>query len=76
MSNTIPPTCAGRPRRLRDAARRLDRGRVTAGGKHFPVGAGMIETAENLRREYQIPAEQDEYALRSHQRAAAAWDEG
>ena len=33
----------------------------------------MIETAENLRREYAIPREeQDEFALRSHQRAAAA----
>ncbi|HPU53055.1 MAG TPA: beta-ketoacyl synthase N-terminal-like domain-containing protein, partial [Burkholderiaceae bacterium] len=32
----------------------LARGRVTAGGKHFPVPGGMIETAENLRREYKI----------------------
>ena len=33
----------------------------------------MIETAENLRREYSIPRdEQDELALRSHQRAVAA----
>jgi acetyl-CoA C-acetyltransferase len=33
----------------------------------------MIETAENLRRDYAIPREeQDEFAVRSHQRAAAA----
>ncbi len=51
----------------------LARGRVTAGGINFPVPGGMLETAENLRREYAIPrAEQDEYAVRSHQRAAAA----
>ncbi|MGZ4568709.1 MAG: acetyl-CoA C-acyltransferase, partial [Blastococcus sp.] len=37
----------------------------------------MIETAENLRREYKISREeQDEYAVRSHQRAAAAADSG
>ncbi|MFI5952992.1 acetyl-CoA C-acetyltransferase [Cryptosporangium sp. NPDC051539] len=55
---------------LRDA---LSAGRVTAGGQNFPVPGGMLETAENLRREYSIPrAEQDEYAVRSHQRAAAA----
>jgi acetyl-CoA C-acetyltransferase len=55
----------------------LARGRVTAGGVHFPVPGGMLETAENLRREYGIPREeQDEYAVRSHRRAAAARDEG
>ena len=55
----------------------LARGRVTAGGQNFPVPGGMIETAENLRREYRIPREeQDEFALRSHQRAAAAQAEG
>ncbi|GAA4535596.1 acetyl-CoA C-acetyltransferase [Pseudonocardia xishanensis] len=55
----------------------LARGRVTAGGKNFPVPGGMIETAENLRAEYKIPREeQDEYAVRSHQRAAAAQAEG
>jgi acetyl-CoA C-acetyltransferase len=37
----------------------------------------MIETAENLRREYRIPREeQDELAVRSHRRAAAAQAEG
>ena len=55
----------------------LARGRVTAGGRNFPVPGGMIETAENLRREYRIPRqEQDELAVRSHQRAAAAQAEG
>ncbi|NKQ56140.1 acetyl-CoA C-acetyltransferase [Amycolatopsis sp. K13G38] len=55
----------------------LARGRVTAGGANHPVAGGMIETAENLRREYSIPrAEQDEFAVRSHQRAAAAQAEG
>ena len=56
---------------------RLARGRVTAGGKNYPVPGGMLETAENLRREYSIPREeQDEYSVRSHQRAAAAADGG
>ncbi|GEL17470.1 acetyl-CoA C-acetyltransferase [Pseudonocardia asaccharolytica] len=51
----------------------LARGRVTAGGVNYPVPGGMLETAENLRREYSISRqEQDEYAARSHQRAAAA----
>jgi acetyl-CoA C-acetyltransferase len=55
----------------------LARGRVTAGGTNFPVPGGMIETAENLRREYRIPREeQDELAVRSHRRAAAAQAEG
>ena len=52
---------------------RLARARATAGGENHPVPGGMLETAENLRREYQIPrAEQDEFALRSHQRAVEA----
>ncbi len=55
----------------------LARGRVTAGGKNFPVAGGMIETAENLRREYQITREeQDTLAARSHARAAAAMEDG
>lgn len=55
----------------------LARGRITAGGKNFPVAGGMIETAENLRREYRISRqEQDEFAVRSHQRAVAAQDQG
>jgi acetyl-CoA acetyltransferase family protein len=56
---------------------RLVRGRVTAGGVNHPVPGGMIETAENLRREYDIPhIEQDELALRSHQRAVRAHSRG
>ena len=51
----------------------LGRGRVRAGGRLFPTPGGMVETAENLRRDYGIPRqEQDELALRSHQRAVAA----
>jgi acetyl-CoA C-acetyltransferase len=50
---------------------------VTAGGANHPVPGGMIETAENLRREYAIPrAEQDEFALRSHSLAVAAQEDG
>ncbi len=56
---------------------RLARGRVTAGGTHHPVEGGMLETAENLRREFDIPRqEQDELALQSHQRAVAAQQAG
>jgi acetyl-CoA C-acetyltransferase len=56
---------------------RLDRARETAGGRFHPVPGGMIETAENLRREYSISREeQDELAVRSQQRAVAAHEEG
>lgn len=57
---------------------RLDRARVTAGCESkYPVPGGMLETAENVRRQYRISREeQDLYALRSHQRAVAAWDAG
>ncbi|RDI34776.1 acetyl-CoA C-acetyltransferase [Lentzea flaviverrucosa] len=52
---------------------RLDRARETAGGRFHPVAGGMLETAENLRREYGISrAEQDEFAVRSQQRWGAA----
>jgi acetyl-CoA C-acetyltransferase len=55
----------------------LARGRVTAGGKDYPVPGGMLETAENLRREYAIPREeQDRLALLSHQRAVRAQESG
>ncbi|GAA1519076.1 acetyl-CoA C-acetyltransferase [Brevibacterium permense] len=55
----------------------LVRGRLTAGGKDYPVPGGMIETAENLRREYKISREdQDAYAVESHRRAASATEEG
>ncbi|MCH5645033.1 acetyl-CoA C-acetyltransferase [Gordonia sp. ABSL49_1] len=56
-----------------DLMDRLDRGRATAGGNSHPVAGGMIETAENVRARYRIGREeQDELALRSHQRAIAA----
>lgn len=56
---------------------RLARARVTAGGANHPVPGGMLETAENLRREYGISrAEQDELALESHRRAVAAIEDG
>jgi acetyl-CoA C-acetyltransferase len=56
---------------------RLARPRVTAGGVDYPVPGGMIETAENLRRDYAISrAEQDELALRSHRLAVAAQEDG
>ena len=55
----------------------LVRGRLTAGGTHYPVPGGMIETAENLRAEYSIGREeQDRLAVESHRRAAAATDSG
>lgn len=60
-----------------ELADRLARARVTAGGTLHPVPGGMIETAENLRREYGISRqEQDEYALRSQQNTAAAVEAG
>ncbi|MDY6808480.1 MAG: acetyl-CoA C-acetyltransferase [Actinomycetota bacterium] len=56
---------------------RLDRGRLTAGGHSHPVPGGMIETAENLRLRYGLGrAEQDELAVRSHERAIAAHEAG
>ncbi len=56
---------------------RLARSRVTAGGEHHPVPGGMLETAENLRRDYAIAREtQDEFALQSHRRAVAAHESG
>ena len=55
----------------------LARGRTTAGGRNYPVPGGMLETAENLRRQYDISRlEQDELAVRSHQRAVAAQQDG
>jgi acetyl-CoA C-acetyltransferase len=55
----------------------LARGRTTAGGRHYPVPGGMLETAENLRRQYNISREeQDQLAVTSHQRAVAAQKDG
>lgn len=51
----------------------LVRARETAGGRFYPVPGGMLETAENLRRDYSISREeQDLLAMASHQRAVAA----
>lgn len=59
---------------LRDG---LDIARTTAGGILHPVEGGMIETAENLRREFGIPREeQDLLACESHRRAVAAQEAG
>ncbi len=56
---------------------RIARGRITSGGRHHPVAGGMLETAENLRREYKVTRQaQDELALRSHQNAVAAQQAG
>ena len=56
---------------------RLDRARITAGGRDHPVPGGMLETAENLRKEYGIGREeQDELSVRSQQRAGAAHEAG
>jgi acetyl-CoA C-acetyltransferase len=60
----------GRPATLHD---RLARGRVTSGGWRYPVPGGMLETAENLRRDHGIAREaQDRLAAESHSRAVAA----
>jgi acetyl-CoA C-acetyltransferase len=67
-------TGAGPGVMLHDA---LSRGRVTAGGINFPVPGGMLETAENLRREYGIARQdQDELSVESHRRAAQATESG
>lgn len=57
---------------------RLSRGRVMSQPiARFGVISGMIETAENLAKDYSITREEsDAYAVRSHQRAAAAWQKG
>jgi acetyl-CoA C-acetyltransferase len=57
---------------------RLTRGRVMSQPiARYGIISGMIETANNLARDYDISREAcDEYAAMSHQRAAAAWDAG
>jgi acetyl-CoA C-acetyltransferase len=57
---------------------RLDRGRERSQPEaRFGPISGMIETAENLASDYGIDrASADEYAARSQQRAAAAWQAG
>ncbi len=57
---------------------RLQRGRERSQPvERFGYISGMIETAENLAKEYNISREEsDEFAVRSHQRAAQAWASG
>ena len=57
---------------------RLVRARETISPEErFGYISGMVETAENLAKQYEITREeQDEYALRSHQRAVAAVESG
>jgi acetyl-CoA C-acetyltransferase len=55
----------------------LARARSTAGGQSHYIAGGMLETAENLRREYGIPRdEQDLLAVESHRRAVRAQQDG
>lgn len=57
---------------------RLDRGRERSQPEErFGVISGMIETAENLATQFGISRdESDAFSVRSHQRAAAAWESG
>lgn len=57
---------------------RLDRGRERSQPVHrFGYISGMIETAENLAKQYQISRDDaDAYAAESHRRATAAWNDG
>jgi acetyl-CoA C-acetyltransferase len=57
---------------------RLERGRVRSQPEwRFGVIQSMMETADNLAADYGISREEaDAYALRSQQRAAAAWASG
>ncbi len=57
---------------------RLQRGRERAQPvERFGVISGMLETAENLAKDYAITREeQDAFAMRSHLRAEAAWTSG
>jgi acetyl-CoA C-acetyltransferase len=57
---------------------RLARGRMMSQPiDRYGVISGMIETAENLAKDYGITREQaDAYAVRSHQNATRAWDAG
>ena len=57
---------------------RLDRGRERSQPvERFGRISGMIETAENLARDFRIGRDEaDAFAAESHQRADAAWSEG
>ena len=58
---------------------RLDRGRANSQPveRYGACPGGAVETAENLVGDYKITREEsDQWAVRSHQRATAAWREG
>lgn len=57
---------------------RLDRGRERSQPvDRFGVISGMVETAENLARDYKISREaSDRFSAASHRKAAAAWTDG
>lgn len=57
---------------------RLTRGRLMSQPiERFGVISGMIETAENLAKDYGISREAcDAYAVRSHRNATRAWEQG
>ena len=57
---------------------RLTRGRLMSQPiERFGIITGMIETAENLAKDYGITREQsDAFAVRSHRNAARAWEAG
>jgi len=57
---------------------RLTRGRVMSQPiERYGIISGMIETANNLAKDYDISREAcDAYAAMSHQRATAAWEAG
>ena len=57
---------------------RLTRGRLMSQPiERYGIITGMIETAENLAKDYEISREEaDAFAVRSHQNAARAWEEG
>jgi acetyl-CoA C-acetyltransferase len=81
MSNVEHYTTAARQgSRLGDVVLwdRLTRGRVMSQPiERFGIITGMIETAENLAKDYGITREQaDAFAVRSHRNATRAWAEG
>ncbi|MBX7494807.1 acetyl-CoA C-acetyltransferase [Qipengyuania sp. 6B39] len=57
---------------------RLTRGRLMSQPiERYGVITGMIETAENLAKDYGITREEaDAFAVRSHRNATRAWEEG
>lgn len=55
----------------------LKYGRIFANGQKHPIAGGMLETAENLRRDYHITREeQDNFAYQSHLKAIKAISDG